>query len=188
MSGRVNLWGEEMHGDRLEWELEYDPGEILDDWRETTALLEGVAKLAEHSPNNAFVLAIGVVHWNAEQEVIFWEDKVRMQLEWNAKTKRLTAFGEVLRPLMERAGIASTWELVKRAGKGGEMYAEETLLRHMYGPPTKAAGAYADYLTGFDVALGLGDDQESNEKRSLLAYTLMWRKHPKSSERTGHVR
>lgn len=52
---RVDLCGEGLEGERLEWER--DPGEILNEWREAAQLLKGVFGLGEQSPNNAFVIA-----------------------------------------------------------------------------------------------------------------------------------
>ena len=172
MSERRDHWGEELRDNRLEWELDYDPGFILDCWRECAGMLDGLAETFVHtSPNNALVLAMGDVHWRAEQEVAYWEDQVRMRLEWRIKTERLTAFGEVLKPLMDRAGIATAKELLKRAGKLGEPHAEETLLRHMYGPPTEVRGGY---LTGIDDALGFGESGEDRHQRARLSSALMW--------------
>ena len=103
--------------------------------------------------------------------VAYWQDQVEMRLEWRVKTERLTAFGEVLRPLMDGAGIATTKELLERAGKQHEPHAVETLLRHMYGPPTEVQ---MGNLTGIDTALGLGDSQEDEHQRTRLSTSLMY--------------
>ena len=98
-------------------------------------------------------------------------DQVEMRLERRVKTERLTAFGEVLRPPMDGAGIATTKELLERAGKQHEPHAVETLLRHMYGPPTEVQ---MGYLTVIDTALGLGDSQEDEHQRTRLSTSLMY--------------
>ena len=39
MSERREFWGEELRDNRLEWELDYDPGYVLDQWRECAGML-----------------------------------------------------------------------------------------------------------------------------------------------------
>jgi hypothetical protein len=171
MSERREFWGERLCDDRLEWEQEYDPGYILDVCRECASFLEGISHMGEYSKSNAMSVATAEMHRRAEQEVTYWQDQVEMRLEWRVKTERLTAFGEVLRPLMDRSGIATTKELLERAGKQHAPHAVETLLRHMHSPPTELQ---MGYLTGIDTALGLGDSQEDEHQRTRLSTPLMY--------------
>lgn len=156
MSGRAKLWDEELHDDRLEWELEEYPGKILDEWREAARLFESVATLAEYSPNNAYIVAVFDTQSRIRSEVGFWEEEVAMRLERNIRKGALTEFGKVLKPLMERAGVNHD-ELLRRTGKYAKPDARETLLRLMYGPVTTDIGGY---LAGFDDALKIEDEAE----------------------------
>jgi hypothetical protein len=65
--------------------------------------------------------------------------------------RRLTPFGEVLYPLLERAGLGPL-ELLLQAGRVEEPNAQLVLLRHMYGPRPAAEGGY---LRGFEKPLAL---------------------------------
>ena len=71
---------------------------------------------------------------------------------------------------MDRTGI-DAHELITRADKWGEANPKETLLRHMYGPPTTVR---MGYLTGIDTALGLGQSKEDDHQRTRLSSALMY--------------
>jgi hypothetical protein len=160
-TGHHDLWGH-----RLEWENDHDPGTVLDWWRETEAMLEPFGKLGEFSPNEALGTAWGDTIWRVRAEISRWEEEVRMRLEWNKAHGKLTPFGRVLKPLMERAGFtgeAAPRELLHAAGRLEEPHAIEVLERRMYGLATTDNRT----LMGLDAPLGIGE-----KERKRLAVTL----------------
>jgi hypothetical protein len=86
----------------LEWEREKDPGHVLDEWRETQALLDSLFSLAMEGRNEAFIVATGDIKKRVGLRVEHWEHEVRMRLEYNKAHDILTPFGTVLKSMMRR--------------------------------------------------------------------------------------
>ncbi len=167
-STRPDLWGEER-----EWEGQYGPGELLDQWREACATLEKLAELTEGRRHEMTYIAIMDALKRARVEAEHFEGEIRMRLSWNKAHGKLTPFGRVLSPLMERAGYGSAAELLLAAGKMEEPHATEKLERLMHGPnPT--GDSLAGYLTGFSEALGLPEGEEGDKHRMRLSSTLLY--------------
>ncbi len=163
--GRPDLWD----GPR-EWEEGNDPGELLDQWREACDALETWAGMTEGAPHEMLYVAIMHALVKARVEREHFEEEVRMRLEWNVAHGRLTPFGRVLRPLMDRAGYGTAAELLIAADKIEETHATEKLERLMHGPGT-TRGLYG-YLDGFSEALGLPEGDEGERHRGRLSSTL----------------
>lgn len=146
-----DLWAE-----LPEWEHDHDPGQILDWWREAAEVLSPLSRLAEGSNNEGLQTAIYSAQNRVREQVERWDAEVWTLLDANTgegSEARLTPFGEVLVPLLERAGLTPQGLLVA-AGRIEEPNAEEILLRHMYGPPTEKKGGYC---MGWHEALSLTD-------------------------------
>ncbi len=143
-----DLWAE-----LPEWENEHDPGQVLDWWREAAEVLAPLSRLVDRSPNEALGTAIYSAVNRVAEQVERWDAEVWTLLDANMGEGRLTPFGEVLSPLLERAGLTPQALLVQ-AGRIEEPNAEEILLRRMYGPPTGNTGGY---LMGWREALDLTD-------------------------------
>ncbi len=163
--GRPDLWGESR-----EWEQGRDVGELLDDWRGACDALETWAEMLEYPPYEALYVAVMDALKKARAERAHFEEEVRMRLEWNVAHGRLTPFGRVLRPLMDRAGYGTAAELLIAADKIEEAHATERLERLMHGPGT-TRGLYG-YLDGFSEALGLPEGDEGERHRVRLSSTL----------------
>ena len=139
--------------DLPEWENEHDPGQVLDWWREAAETLAPLSRLVERSPNEALGVAVYSAENRAREQVERWEETVGALLRENMDAGRLTPFGEALKPVLDRAGLAPE-ELLYRAGRIEEPHAVETLLRHMHGPEPEVRGGY---LVGWEEALDLTD-------------------------------
>ena len=81
---------------------------------------------------------------------------------------RLTPFGDVLAPFLERASLTPRALLVE-AGRIEEPNAEEILLRHMYGPPTAVVGGY---LSEWEEPLELTMEERDSLSWALLGESL----------------
>jgi len=115
--------------DLPEWENRYDPGQILDSWREAEELFAPLAKLAECSGNEALETAVYSAENRVAAQVRRWEEEVRGLLKENMREGRLTPFGEALSPLLRRAGI-SPYALLAKAGRLEEHAHETPLAPH----------------------------------------------------------
>ncbi len=151
-----------------EWEQEHDPGQVLDWWREAAEVLAPLSILVDHSPNEALGTAVYSAESRVAEQVERWDKEVWKLLDENMGKGRLTPFGEVLFPLLERAGLTPQ-ELLVEAGRIQEPNAEEILLRHMYGPPTANASGY---LMGWREPLALTDTEAVALSNALHADLL----------------
>ncbi|MBA2714796.1 MAG: hypothetical protein H0U55_14725 [Rubrobacteraceae bacterium] len=131
---RPDLWGEDR-----EWEQSYSPSQMRDMWRETMGFLDGLYTLQEGTSNETMTVVMGDAVWRARQELEHFEEEVAVRLKWNMDHGRRLPFGEVLIPFLERAGL-SPRELLAGAGRLEEPHAEQTLLRHIYGPARPCRG------------------------------------------------
>ena len=148
-----------------EFEADLSPGQNLDRWREAEAFFATLVALMEHSPNEQLQTAVYSAHNRVGHHARLWEDRVREILRENMDAGRLTPFGEVLAPLLERSGLTPKTLLVE-SGRIQEPHALETLLRHMHGPTT---APQSGYLAGWDEALDV-----TREKESALTWALMY--------------
>lgn len=164
-SVRPDLWGEPR-----EWEGPYGPGELLDQWRKACTTLENLAGMTQDRAHEMLYIAVTDALGRARQERDHFEEEVRMRLDWNKAHGRLTPFGRVLKPMMERAGHGSAGDLLYAAGKVEEPHATEILERLMHGPET--AHNLGGYLDGFPEALGLPEDEDGYRHRIRLSSTL----------------
>jgi len=155
----LDLWA-----DLPEWENEHDPGVVLDWWREAADVLAPLSNLAERSRNEALQTALYSAESRVREQVERWDAKVWTLLDANMAEGRLTPFGEVLAPLLKRAGLTPQGLLIE-AGRIEEPNAEEILLRHMYGPATQTVGGY---LAGSSEPLGL-----TREEKTALASAFL---------------
>ncbi len=141
---------EQHHGDLWpfvpEFEADLGPGENLDRWREAEAFFEPLVALMEHSPNEQLQTAVYSAHNRVSEHARLWQERVREMLQENRDAGRLTPFGEVLEPLLNRAGLTPK-TLLFESGRIQEPHALEHLLRHMHGPSTRPQ---AGYLAGWD--------------------------------------
>ncbi|MDP8951616.1 MAG: hypothetical protein M3N18_05165 [Actinomycetota bacterium] len=147
-----------------EFEADLGPGENLDRWREAEAFFAPLSDLAESSRNEQLQTAIFSAHNRVGHHACLWQERVREMLQENMDAGRLTPFGEVLAPLLERAGLTPK-TLLTESGRIQEPHALETLLRHMHGPSTRVE---AGYLAGWDEALGMSREEESALTRALV--------------------
>ncbi len=154
--------------DLPKWENKHDPGQVLDWWREAAELFAPLSKLAEGSRNEALQTAVFAAENRIAAEVRRWDAKVWTILDANMGEDRLTPFGEILTPLLERAGLTPLGLLVE-AGRVQEPHAEETLLRHMYGPPAPVEGGY---LSGWEEPLELTMEERNSLSRAFLGDLL----------------
>ncbi|MBA2619148.1 MAG: hypothetical protein H0U91_13430 [Rubrobacter sp.] len=174
---RPDLWGEPR-----EWEEQYGPGELLDQWREACDTLEALAGMSEGARTEMLYIAFMDALKRAREERAHFEEEVRMRLSWNKAHGKLTYFGRVLKPLMESAGLGSVTELLIAAGRIEEPHATEKLERLMHGPETKEG--MAGYLDGFSEALGLPEGEEGDRQRTRLSSTLIFM-HPDVAEKAA---
>ncbi len=151
-----------------EWENEHDPGQVLDWWREAAELFAPLSKLAEYSRNEALQTAVFAAESRIAAEVERWDAKVWALLDENMAEGRLTPFGKTLVPFLERASL-TPFELLVEAGRVQEPNAEETLLRHMYGPPAPGEGGY---LSGWEEPLELTKKEGATLSWALLGESL----------------
>ncbi len=147
-----------------EFEADLSPGENLDRWREAEAFFAPLSDLAESSRNEQLQTAIFSAHNRVGHHACLWQERVREMLQENMDAGRLTPFGEVLAPLLERAGLTPK-TLLLESGRIQEGRALETLLRHMHGPTTRPQ---AGYLAGWEEALGMTREEELALSWALL--------------------
>jgi len=179
-SVRPDLWGEPR-----EWEEQYGPGELLDGWRFACATLETLAEMNTSAGSRHEMLYIAVTDAleRSRAEARHFGEEVAMRLEWNKTHGRLTPFGRVIGPMMERAGISSAAELLYAAGKMEEPHATEILERLMHGP--KTTHNLGNYLTGFPEALGLPEGEEGDRPRRRLSSSLASFISPEHAEKVA---
>ena len=158
-----DLWA-----DLPEWESRYNPGQILDWWREAAEFLAPLCSLLEGSQNEALQTALYSAQSRVCEQVERWDAQVWKVLDANMAEDRLTPFGEALAPVLERAGLTPRALLVE-AGRIEEPNAEEILLRHMYGPPTEVKGGY---MVGWGEPLELTDDEANAVSWALMGGRL----------------
>ncbi|MGH3147144.1 MAG: hypothetical protein ACRDTR_15210 [Rubrobacter sp.] len=103
-----DLWA-----DLPEWEREHNPGQVLDWWREAAEVLSPLSRLVDRSLNEALQTAIYSAENRVREQVERWEAEVWTLLDANMGEGRLTPFGEVLSPLLERAGLTPQKALVE---------------------------------------------------------------------------
>jgi hypothetical protein len=161
-----DLWA-----DLPEWENEHDPGQVLDWWREAAELFAFLSKLAAASNNEALQTAVFAAENRIAVEVERWDAKVWTILDENIAESRLTPFGEVLVPFLERASL-TPYGLLVEAGRIEEPNAEETLLRHMYGPSEAPASTVGGYLSGWEETLSLSIEERKSLTRAHLGESL----------------
>jgi len=166
-----------------EWENDHDAGQILDWWRGAAEVLAPLSKLADRSPNEALGTAVYSAENRVAEQVERWDKMVWTLIDENMGEGRLTPFGEVLSPLLERAGLTPQGLLVA-AGRIEEPNAEEVLLRHMYGPATGIKGGY---LVGYHEPLALTDMEALALSNALHADLLRGASRDPISEINGDL-
>ncbi|CAA9525519.1 MAG: hypothetical protein AVDCRST_MAG05-3933 [uncultured Rubrobacteraceae bacterium] len=156
------------HGDLWpfvpEFEADLSPGENLDRWREAEAFFAPLSELVESSTNEQLQTVVYSAHNRASEHARLWQERVRELLQENRDAGRLTPFGAVLVPILERAGLTPKTLLIE-SGRIQEPHALEVLLRQMHGPSTAPK---AGYLAGWDEPLGLTPEESSNLSWALL--------------------
>ena len=105
------------HGDLWpfvpEFEADLSPGENLDRWRGAEAFFAPLVALMEHSPNEQLQTTVYSAHNRVSEHARGWQERVREMLQENRDAGRLTPFGAVLAPLLERAGLTPKTLLIE---------------------------------------------------------------------------
>ncbi len=151
-----------------EFEADLDPGENLDRWREAEAFFAPLSALMEHCPNEQLQTAVYSAHNRVSEHARRWQKEVRALLQENMDAGRLTPFGEILAPLLERASLTPKTLLIE-SGRVQEPHALETLLRHMHGP---YKAPQHGYLAGWEDAMDLTHGDVSALSGALLCRAL----------------
>lgn len=79
--------------------------QVLDWWREAAECFAPLSRLAEGSRNQALQTALFSAQSKVAEQVERWDGRVWTLLDANIADGWLTPFGEVLSPLLERAGL-----------------------------------------------------------------------------------